>query len=84
MLLFISIIIFAIIHVFACTKNDNDIYYGTFLTDEAEDPASMPVFWICKWVDYTDKYGLGYQLCDNSIGVLFNDFSKLLLGADGE
>ena len=53
-------------------------------TDEAEDPASMPVFWICKWVDYTDKYGLGYQLCDNSIGVLFNDFSRLLLGADGE
>jgi polo-like kinase 1 len=52
--------------------------------DEAEDPASMPVFWISKWVDYTDKYGLGYQLCDNSIGVLFNDSSRLLLGADGE
>lgn len=52
--------------------------------DEAEDPASMPVFWISKWVDYTDKYGLGYQLCDNSVGVLFNDCTRLLLGADGE
>ena len=54
------------------------------LLDEAEDPASMPVFWVSKWVDYTDKYGLGYQLCDDSVGVLFNDCTRLLLGADGE
>ncbi|XP_077500566.1 serine/threonine-protein kinase polo isoform X2 [Amblyomma americanum] len=47
--------------------------------DEAEDPASVPVFWISKWVDYTDKYGLGYQLCDNSIGVLFNDNTRVVL-----
>lgn len=50
--------------------------------DEAEHPASMPFFWISKWVDYTDKYGIGYQLCDNSIGVLFNDNTKLILMAD--
>ncbi|KAH7961956.1 hypothetical protein HPB52_013739 [Rhipicephalus sanguineus] len=47
--------------------------------DEAEDPASMPVFWVSKWVDYTDKYGLGYQLCDNSIGVVFNDTTRVIL-----
>uniref|UniRef100_F6TJJ7 Serine/threonine-protein kinase PLK1 n=1 Tax=Ciona intestinalis TaxID=7719 RepID=F6TJJ7_CIOIN len=47
--------------------------------DEAEDPAANPVLWISKWVDYTDKYGLGYQLCDNSNGVLFNDCTRLLL-----
>jgi len=47
--------------------------------DEAEDPAAIPVLWISKWVDYTDKYGLGYQLCDNSNGVLFNDCTRLLL-----
>ena len=52
--------------------------------DEAEDPACMPIFWVSKWVDYSDKYGLGYQLCDNSVGVLFNDCSRLLLGSDGE
>lgn len=52
--------------------------------DEAEHPASMPVFWVSKWVDYSDKYGLGYQLCDTSVGVLFNDSTRLLLGADGE
>lgn len=47
--------------------------------DEAEDPASVPVFWVSKWVDYTDKYGLGYQLCDNSIGVVFNDNTRVIL-----
>lgn len=52
------------------------------LSDEAEDPASMPVFWISKWVDYSDKYGLGYQLCDTSVGVLFNDSTRMLLGSD--
>lgn len=53
-------------------------------TDEAEDPACMPIFWVSKWVDYTDKYGIGYQLCDNSVGTLFNDCTRLLLSADGE
>lgn len=52
--------------------------------EESLDPAAVPMLWVCKWVDYSDKYGLGYQLCDDSIGVLFNDFSKLLLLADGE
>lgn len=52
------------------------------LSDEAEDPASLPVFWVSKWVDYSDKYGLGYQLCDTSVGVLFNDSTRMLLGAD--
>ena len=52
------------------------------ILDEAEDPASMPVFWVSKWVDYSDKYGLGYQLCDTSVGVLYNDFTRMLLGAD--
>ncbi|XP_061576023.1 serine/threonine-protein kinase PLK1 [Cololabis saira] len=52
--------------------------------EEAEDPACVPIFWISKWVDYSDKYGLGYQLCDNSVGVLFNDFTRLIMYADGD
>ena len=51
--------------------------------DDAEDPAATPIFWISKWVDYTDKYGVGYQLCDNSVGVLFNDLTRTVLLADG-
>ncbi|XP_027196257.2 serine/threonine-protein kinase polo [Dermatophagoides pteronyssinus] len=50
--------------------------------DEAEHPASIPCYWVSKWVDYTDRYGIGYQLCDNSIGVLFNDLTKFILMPD--
>uniref|UniRef100_A0A3P9MRW2 Serine/threonine-protein kinase PLK n=1 Tax=Poecilia reticulata TaxID=8081 RepID=A0A3P9MRW2_POERE len=53
-------------------------------SEEAEDPACIPIFWISKWVDYSDKYGLGYQLCDNSVGVLFNDYTRLIMYADGD
>ncbi|XP_058496393.1 serine/threonine-protein kinase PLK1 isoform X1 [Solea solea] len=52
--------------------------------EEAEDPACIPIFWISKWVDYSDKYGLGYQLCDNSVGVLFNDYTRLIMYTDGD
>ncbi|KAL3841606.1 hypothetical protein ACJMK2_019723 [Sinanodonta woodiana] len=52
--------------------------------DDAEDPASVPIYWVSKWVDYSDKYGLGYQLCDNSMGVLYNDSTRLILLSNGE
>ena len=29
------------------------------LPEEAEHPASGPIYWISKWVDYSDKYGIG-------------------------
>ncbi|XP_055334358.1 serine/threonine-protein kinase PLK1-like [Paramacrobiotus metropolitanus] len=50
--------------------------------DHAEDPNQSPMVWISKWVDYSDKYGLGYQLNDGSFGVLFNDSTKILLWND--
>eukprot|EP00092_Neocalanus_flemingeri_P098580 GFUD01125716.1.p1 GENE.GFUD01125716.1~~GFUD01125716.1.p1 ORF type:complete len:583 (+),score=175.64 GFUD01125716.1:143-1891(+) len=53
------------------------------MEDEAEDPKSQPIVWVSKWVDYSDKYGYGYSLNDDSIGVVFNDLTKLLLLADG-
>ncbi|XP_074659891.1 serine/threonine-protein kinase PLK1-like [Tubulanus polymorphus] len=52
--------------------------------EDAEDPAGVPIYWVDKWVDYSDKYGLGYQLSDNSVGVLFNDSTRLLLTTNGE
>lgn len=52
--------------------------------EELVSPEAAPVFWVGKWVDYSDKYGLGYQLCDNSVGVLFNDTTKLVLDSAGE
>ncbi|XP_062820340.1 serine/threonine-protein kinase PLK1 [Anolis carolinensis] len=57
---------------------------ATIRQEDAEDPACIPIFWVSKWVDYSDKYGLGYQLCDNSVGVLFNDSTRLILYQDGD
>ena len=31
-----------------------------------------------KWVDYSSKYGLGYLLSNQCIGVFFNDSSKII------
>lgn len=62
----------------------NQVLSFWVFVDDAEDPAAIPIFWVSKWVDYSDKYGLGYQLCDSSVGVLFNDSTRLLLGEDGE
>lgn len=53
------------------------------LGDEHSDPACNPVFWVSKWVDYSDKYGFGYQLCDEGMGVMFNDTTKLIMLSNG-
>ncbi|CAH1775220.1 unnamed protein product [Owenia fusiformis] len=41
------------------------------------------VLWVTKWVDYSNKYGFGYQLSDRTIGVLFNDGSRICRSPDG-
>ena len=51
-------------------------------SDEAKGLASMPVFWVRKWMDYSKKYGFSYQLGDGSVGMRFNDSTTMLLGAD--
>jgi len=43
----------------------------------------MTILWVSKWVDYSNKYGFGFQLSNDSIGVLFNDTSKIVLSPDG-
>jgi polo-like kinase 1 len=43
----------------------------------------MPELWVTKWVDYSSKYGVGYILSDGSIGVYFNDSTKIILVPDG-
>lgn len=51
--------------------------------DENTDPSAQPLFWISKWVDYSDKYGFGYQLCDEGMGVMYNDTTKLIMLSNG-
>lgn len=41
------------------------------------------MIWISKWVDYSDKYGFGYQLSDDSVGVMYNDGTRLIMMANG-
>lgn len=50
---------------------------------EGGEVASPPELWVVKWVDYSSKYGVGYVLSDGSIGVYFNDSTKILLMTDG-
>lgn len=50
--------------------------------DEDCDPAAQPLVWVSKWVDYSDKYGFGFQLIDGSWGVLFNDTTKIVMLAN--
>lgn len=47
-------------------------------------PDALPELWVTKWVDYSSKYGVGYILCDGSIGVYFNDSTKIILSPEGE
>uniref|UniRef100_A0A8C0ASK3 Serine/threonine-protein kinase PLK3 n=1 Tax=Buteo japonicus TaxID=224669 RepID=A0A8C0ASK3_9AVES len=49
----------------------------------AKNPASLArhehFVWVSKWVDYSNKYGFGYQLSNRSIGVLFNNGTHMTL-----
>ncbi|ESP01233.1 hypothetical protein LOTGIDRAFT_112005, partial [Lottia gigantea] len=54
--------------------------------DGTQDPTEIndkKMVWVTKWVDYSNKYGFGFQLSNNSMGVLFNDTSRVLLSPDG-
>lgn len=46
-------------------------------------PDALPDVWVTRWVDYSAKYGVVYQMPDGSIGVYFNDSTKALCAADG-
>ena len=46
--------------------------------EEAKTPQQEEV-WVKKWVDYSSKYGLGYHLSNASVGVFFNDATKIVL-----
>jgi hypothetical protein len=43
----------------------------------------QPILWVSKWVDYSSKYGFGYQLSDGGSGVLFRDGTHMALRPPG-
>ncbi|CAN8028546.1 unnamed protein product, partial [Ixodes persulcatus] len=49
------------------------------------NPVALPgvtVPFVTKWIDYSNKYGFGFQLSDHNVGVLFNDTTRFGLSAD--
>ncbi|XP_072920575.1 serine/threonine-protein kinase PLK2b [Hemitrygon akajei] len=47
-----------------------------------KEQLSFSFQWVTKWVDYSNKYGFGYQLSDRTVGVLFNNGTHMSLLAD--
>ena len=43
-----------------------------------EAGSSLPEAWVVRWIDYSSKYGIGYQLSNGRIGVYFNDATKMV------
>jgi hypothetical protein len=41
------------------------------------DPENQAIS-VKKWIDYSSKYGIGYTLSNNTIGVYFNDSTKII------
>lgn len=48
---------------------------------EDMDLPDTSVF-IVSWVDYCNKYGMGYALTDGSVGVHFNDSTSIVMSPD--
>ena len=56
------------------------------ISDVSFNPMSVTdpnVVWVTKWVDYSNKYGFGFQLSNDVMGVLFNDTSRIVMSPDG-
>ncbi|XP_013406101.1 serine/threonine-protein kinase PLK1 isoform X2 [Lingula anatina] len=49
----------------------------------APGSTNANILWVTKWVDYSNKYGFGFQLSNKMVGVLFNDMSRMALSSDG-
>lgn len=54
------------------SKQSHDMYMET----------SGNQVYISQWVDYSNKYGMGYQLSDGCSGVYFNDGTTIVLTPD--
>jgi hypothetical protein len=53
-----------------------------FRDPQSHFPLPDERVFIVSWVDYCNKYGMGYALTDGSVGVHFNDSTSLVLSPD--
>ncbi len=59
-----------------------DVLAGEHQGTSKYKPQANEVLWVTKWVDYSNKYGFGYQLSDRTVGVMFNDKSRISFSPD--
>jgi len=61
-----------------------DMVDGNFPSPQRDpEPLSLLPIFVSKWIDYSNKYGFGYQLSDQSVGVIFNDQTRICRTPDG-
>ncbi|XP_004442063.1 PREDICTED: serine/threonine-protein kinase PLK3 [Ceratotherium simum simum] len=57
-----------------------------FMPPAEQNPAPLaqpePLVWVSKWVDYSNKFGFGYQLSSRRVAVLFNNGTHMALSAN--
>lgn len=53
-----------------------------FRDPRADADLQHPKVFIMSWLDYANKYGMGYATTDGSVGVHFNDSTSLILSPD--
>ncbi|XP_043860935.1 serine/threonine-protein kinase PLK3 [Dromiciops gliroides] len=57
-----------------------------FMPPAVQNPAPLAspehLLWVSKWVDYSNKYGFGYQLSSRQVAVLFNDGIHMALSSN--
>ena len=51
-------------------------YFSSFNGTENDGPD----LWVSKWLDYSSRYGVGYLMSNLSVGVIFNDSTRIILG----
>ena len=58
---------------------------ATGTEQRAPDTGFKPqITFVCQWIDFSSKYGLGYQLTNGAIGLHFNDNSKIISTSSGD
>jgi len=57
---------------------------GQKITQSGAEKLAKKNVIIQKWIDYRKKYGVGYSLNNGSVGVWFNDNTRILLHPDKE
>ena len=72
----------------ASSREKNHSGSGTTTKKNATTSLYIPIpegpqIWIKKWVDYSNKYGIGYMLSNGCAGVYFNDSTKMVADKEG-